>query len=129
MVLLVHGQAPHIFGLFQVRDVTAPPRSSELLFVLLVEEVDGARHVTAMAHVTVHAELMHPCHLVEVTILSEQLQMGHLSILILVHLLQSRGRHCNSLGLLVGPLPYVHFRVVEPEVVLEQAVSLVRFVH
>ena len=129
MILLVNGHAPHIFGLFQVRNVSAPARGSELLFVRLVEKVDRARHVAAMANVTVHAELVHPCHLVEVAILSQQLQVGHIGILILVHLLQSRGRHCYSLGLLVGPLSYVHFRVVEPEVVLKQAVSLVGFVH
>ena len=82
-----------------------------------------------MAHVTVHAELVHPCHLVEVAILSQQLQMSNIGILILVYLLQSRGRHRNSLRFLMGPLPDVHFRVVEPEVVLKQAVSLIGFVH
>lgn len=49
-----------------------------------------------MTDMAVHTYIVHPRHLINVAILSQQLQMCVLSFLILINLLQSRRRHRNS---------------------------------
>lgn len=77
MILLFHGQAPHVPLLVNRLIFSSPTWSPKLL----LNEVDGLGEHPPVAHVAVHGDLVLASHLREVGILCQLLQVGELALL------------------------------------------------
>jgi hypothetical protein len=71
MILLFDWHAPHILGLFQAVKIISPAWWP--LFSL--RHIDRLTHVSPMAHMPIHSNLMLSCHILQIDILCEFLEV------------------------------------------------------